>query len=216
MPEEVSSEEFHAADGVGDWRITGDGARARFRTGSFATGVQLVAEIGRLADAADHHPDVDLRYGHVGVRTWTHELPGITGRDVALAREISAAARELGVEADPGSVSSMQLTIDAVSQPAVKRFWQVVLGYDEFGDEDLIDPFGNGPWVHFQQMDEPRSQRNRVHVDLFLPEDEAAARVAAAVEAGGRIVYDAKAPLFWTLADPEGNEVDIAPWPDAH
>ncbi|MFC6707526.1 4a-hydroxytetrahydrobiopterin dehydratase [Flexivirga alba] len=85
MPEEVSSEEFHASDGVGDWRITGDGARARFRTGSFTTGVKLVAEIGRLADAANHHPDVDLRYGHVGVRTWTHELPGISERDVALA-----------------------------------------------------------------------------------------------------------------------------------
>jgi pterin-4a-carbinolamine dehydratase len=39
-------------------------------------------------------------------------------------------------------------------------------------------------------------------------------RIAAAIEAGGRIVYDGHAPLWWTLADPEGNEVDVAPWPD--
>ncbi|MFC6707525.1 VOC family protein [Flexivirga alba] len=110
----------------------------------------------------------------------------------------------------------MQLTIDAVSRPEVMRFWQVVLGYDEFGDEDLIDPFDDGPWLHFQQMDEPRQERNRLHLDLYLPQEEAEARVAAVVEAGGRIVNDAKAPLYWTLADPEGNEVDIAPWPDSH
>lgn len=216
MPEEVSSEEFHAADGVGDWRITGDGARARFRTGSFATGVQLVEAIGRLADAANHHPDVNLRYGQVGVRMWTHEVPGLSERDIALARDISAAARELGVEADPASVSQLQLTIDAVSRPAVMKFWQAVLGYAEFGEEDLVDPSDDGPWLHFQQMDEPRTERNRIHLDLFIPQQEAEARVAAAVDAGGRIVSDAKAPFFWTLADPEGNEVDIAPWPDAH
>jgi 4a-hydroxytetrahydrobiopterin dehydratase len=63
-------------------------------------------------------------------------------------------------------------------------------------------------------MDTPRPQRNRIHVDLYLPQDQAEARIAAAIETGGRIVNDAHAPLWWTLADPEGNEVDVAPWPD--
>jgi len=58
-------------------------------------------------------------------------------------------------------------------------------------------------------MDAPREQRNRIHVDVFVPDDQAQARVAAAVAAGGRVVYDAKAPFWWTVADPEGNEVDI-------
>ena len=56
----------------------------------------------------------------------------------------------------------------------------------------------------------PRRQRNRIHVDVSLPRVEAEARVQAALAAGGTLVSDAHAPMWWTLADPEGNEVDIA------
>lgn len=215
MPEEISSQQFHAADGVGDWIIVNDGARARFRTGSFAAGVALVEAIGRIADEAGHHPDVDLRYGHVDVRTLTHELPGLSQRDIDLAREVSAAARDLGAVAVPDAVQNLQLTIDTLSVAAVMPFWQAILGYEPFGDEDVVDPFKSGPWVHFQQMDEPRRQRGRIHVDLYLPHDQAEVRVAAAVRAGGSIADESHAPAWWTLADAEGNEVDIAPWPDA-
>ena len=45
-------------------------------------------------------------------------------------------------------------------------------------------------------------------------QDQAETRIAAAIDAGGRIVNDTHAPEWWTLADPEGNEVDVAPWPD--
>jgi 4a-hydroxytetrahydrobiopterin dehydratase len=105
MPERITPQQFHDAEGVGDWREAGAGVCAHFATGSFATGVALVDEIGRLADAADHHPDVDLRYPGVTVRLVTHEVDGLGERDVALAREISAAARALGVEADPSKAT---------------------------------------------------------------------------------------------------------------
>ncbi len=59
-------------------------------------------------------------------------------------------------------------------------------------------------------MDAPRPQRNRIHVDICVPHDQAEARVAAALAAGGHVVYDKGAPTWWTLADAEGNEVDIA------
>lgn len=216
MVEAITSQQFHAADGVEDWRVVDDGARARFRTGSFATGVALVDAIGRLADAADHHPDVDLRYGAVGVRLWTHEVHGLSQRDAELAGKISAAARDLGVSAEPGAVQLVQVAIDTLSRPAIMPFWQAVLGYDLGGDEAVVDPFGRGPSFWFQQMSEPREQRNRIHIDVYLPQDQAQARIAAALAAGGRIVNDANAPQWWTLADPEGNEVDIAPWPDSH
>jgi len=78
------------------------------------------------------------------------------------------------------------------------------------GGHDLHDPRRLNPPVFFQQMDEPREQRNRIHLDLFVPADQAPARVSAAVAAGGRVVHDADAPAWWTLADPEGNELDIA------
>ena len=43
-----------------------------------------------------------------------------------------------------------------------------------------------------------------------MPNDQAGARIDVALATGGRVVYDAEAPEWWTLADPEGNEVDIA------
>lgn len=100
--EQITGEQFLAADGVDDWRVLEGGeVGAVFDTGSFAKGVDLVSRIGALADAANHHPDVDLRYPSVTVRISTHEVGGLSERDVALAREISAAAAELGIEAQP-------------------------------------------------------------------------------------------------------------------
>jgi 4a-hydroxytetrahydrobiopterin dehydratase len=45
-----------------------------------------------------------------------------------------------------------------------------------------------------------------------VPHDQAEARVAVALAAGGRLVTDEHAPSWWTLADTEGNEVDVATW----
>lgn len=105
MSDRISAEQFRAADGVDDWRVgAGNKAAACFQTGSFATGLALVNEIGRLAEAADHHPDVDLRYPAVTVFLTSHDVQGLSERDVALARQISAAARQLGIASDPSAL----------------------------------------------------------------------------------------------------------------
>lgn len=210
VPERITPRQFQESDGVDDWRDVGMGACACFRSGSFAKGVALVDEIGRLADALNHHPDVDLQYATVTVRLFTHDILGLTDLDAQLARQISAAAHTLEVEADLAPVQSVQLTIDALVTAEVRPFWRAVLGYQEVGDEDLLDPRGRGPSIWFQPMEAPRPQRNRVHVDVFVPHDAAEARVAAALAAGGHLVDDSHAPDWWTLADAEGNEVDVA------
>ena len=87
-----------------------------------------------------------------------------------------------------------------------------MLGYDEAGDEDLLDPHRRLPSFWFQQMDAPRTERNRIHIDVYLPHDQVEGRIAAALAVGGRIVSDANAPGWWTLANSEGNEVDLAIW----
>ena len=209
MSETVTPQRFHEAD----WRVVRDDASTHFRTGSFAAGVALVDAIGRLADAANHHPDVDLRSDGVTVRLGTDSV-GRSERDVALARQISAAARELGVPVDLTGLQVVQVAIDALVIPEVMPFWRAVLGYREVGEEDLEDGHNQGPPFWFQQMDAPRPQRNRIHIDLFVPHDQAEARVAAAIAAGGHIVSDENAPHGWLLADAEGNEVDVASWPD--
>jgi 4a-hydroxytetrahydrobiopterin dehydratase len=217
MTESITPRQFHEADGVEDWRVVGEGACTYFRTGSFAASAGLVDAIGELAGLEDHHPDVDLRYGGVTVRliTITHDHYGLSERDVELARQISAVARELGVSADPSAVQTVQFTIDALVGPKVMPFWRAVLDYRERSDspdEDLVDPRSRGPSFWFQQMDAPRPQRNRIHVDVWVPPDQAEARIAAAIAAGGHLVTDEHAPSWWVLADAEGNEACVATW----
>ncbi len=83
------------------------------------------------------------------------------------------------------------------------------------GPQDaLADPAGPLPAVWFQQMDAPRPQRNRIHFDITVAHDEAEARVAAALAAGGRLVDASHARSFWVLADAEGNEACVCTWQD--
>jgi 4a-hydroxytetrahydrobiopterin dehydratase len=97
MGDRITAQQFQDAEGTEDWHPEGSVAEATFRTGSFAAGVELVDAIGELAEAADHHPDVDLRYSTVTVRLTSHDADGLSQRDVALARQISGAARELDI-----------------------------------------------------------------------------------------------------------------------
>lgn len=96
--ETITPADFRERTGS-DWQATTDGASAEFETGDFETGARLFAAIAEVADAADHHPDVDIRYGSVTVRLFTHSANALTDKDVNLAQEISAAARDLGAQA---------------------------------------------------------------------------------------------------------------------
>jgi 4a-hydroxytetrahydrobiopterin dehydratase len=207
MTDWISAKEFHASEGVGDWRVLATYAAAHFRTGGYAAGVALVAAIGGLGEA-----EVVLRPGGVTVRLVTEAGKGFPVSHVELARRISAAAAAAGAVAEPAAVQDVQLTIDAIDIPRVRAFWRAVLGYEDLGAEDLVDPRGYGPSIWFQPQDAPRPQRNRIHVDVWVPADQTEARVAAAVAAGGTVVFDGHAPTSWTLADPEGNEADVATW----
>ena len=208
MSTEISPQQFRAADGVEAWRLLFDGAYAFYRTRSMAEGAALAGTIGALDGMADMEAAVDLRTDGVTVRlSW---YSGLTKRHVSLAQQVSAAAREAGAEPDVSRVQVVQVAVDALSKPEVVEFWRVVLDYRQIGPDDLVDPRGRGPMLWFQDMDSPRRQRNRIHVDVSLPRVQAEARLQAALAAGGTLVSDAHAPMWWTLADPEGNEVDIA------
>ncbi|MCN9244691.1 4a-hydroxytetrahydrobiopterin dehydratase [Streptomyces sp. RY43-2] len=216
--ERVRPQQFHETVGLEDWRVLGEGACAYFRTGSLAVGAKLVQAISELPGVGSGHPDIDVRHDGVTVRliTLSGDFYGLSERDVELARRITAVARTLGIPADPSAVQTVQVTVDALAGPAVVRFWRALLGYDDRANspEDLIDPQRRGAPFYFQRMDAPRPQRNRVHIDVWVPYDRAEARIADAVAAGGRLVDDAHAPGHWVLADPEGNEacVGTAGW----
>ena len=216
MADKISPKEFQESEGVEDWRVVGDGACAHFRTGSLAAAARLVEAISQLPGVDDHRPDVDVRRDGVTVRliTITDDYYGTSRRDIELARQISAVARALGLSADPAAVQSV-LVIPGATVPAdIMPFWRAVLGYEPRRDspnEDLVDPHDRGPSFWFEQMREPRPDGGgAIHVAVWVPYEQAEGRIAAALAAGGRMVRDEFAPSWWTLADPAGNEADIA------
>jgi 4a-hydroxytetrahydrobiopterin dehydratase len=176
----------------------------------------LVGAISQLPELEGHHAQIDVRRDGVTVRliTITSEYFGMSRRDVDLARQISAIARGQGVSADPAVLQSLLVIPGAPVTADVVPFWRAVLGYAprvDSPEEDLVDPQEVGPPFWFERMDEPRADGGgAIHVAVWLPYEQAEARLAAALAAGGRLVRDQFAPAWWTLADAAGNEVDIA------
>lgn len=206
------------------WRLVLGSLQTVVRVSSLdqavAVAARAVAAAGPDADGGLH---VDLRGDRVALSVSRPGRRGLTERETALAARVHAALADAGLAAEATggpdrTVQALEIAIDAMDIAAVRPFWKAVLGYiDEFDGVDdpaggLVDPYGQGPAVWFQQMDRPRTQRNRIHLDVSVPHDEADRRVAAAVAAGGRVVHDGEAPSFRVLADPEGNEACITTW----
>lgn len=189
---------------------------ATFSTRDFASASELVAQVATAADAMDHHPDITLGYGKVGFQLSSHDAGGVTERDLKLAEEIQRLADSLGAEGQPVRPTRYEIAIDCADADQVRDFWRVGLGYDEHATADevqLVDPRGHGPTVWFQHMDPPRTDRNRIHLDVYVPVEDAEARVEAIMEAGGDLMTAEHAPDWWVLADVEGNELCVCTSP---
>ncbi len=59
-----------------------------YRFPSFPAAVRFVDFVAELAEAADHHPDIDIRYNRVRLTLSTHSAGGVTEKDFSLARAI--------------------------------------------------------------------------------------------------------------------------------
>jgi 4a-hydroxytetrahydrobiopterin dehydratase len=175
---------------------------------------------------ADEHLRLDLRPNRVEINLQTASIRKVSETDIDLSRRIEAAVAALGLNTE-GATSSdegrsgqlLEIAIDALDIAAILPFWRAVMGYAEeaaggAAGLEVFDPVGQGPTIWFQQMDEPRPQRNRIHFDLTVPHDEAPGRIEAALAAGGHLVSSEEARAFWILADAEGNEVCICTWQD--
>ena len=198
-------------EGLDNWRKVLDRLVVRFETGNFNAGTALVTEIARLADAANHHPDVELRYPHVTVSLKSHDVNAITQRDLRLARQISEAAAAAGVSASPHAPDVLELALDTPDHERIKPFWAALLGYDA-KDDEVTDPAGRLPNAWFQPSDSQAPDRQRWHLDVSVPHDVAEERIQAALDAGGTLVSDERAPAFWVLADADGNQGCICTW----
>ena len=204
--------EFLAADGVEDWVVLHGGATAVFKVGS-------IIEAARLAGAVAEMPGVDAEIlmtvaaDRLTVRL-TRDLWQLEARHVEAAQAVSAIARNNGATSDRGAVQEVQVAIAAKPEAIDVGFWRAVLGYAPMADDNAVDPLGHGSTVWMQPLNPSKPLQHAIHVDVSVPREHAAQRLAAALAAGGRIVEDSEAPQSWILSDRAGNRVCIAAWPD--
>lgn len=193
------------------WEVMLGAIEALYATGGFAKGLAFVNRVGEAAEAANHHPDLTLTYPAVHVKLSSHDVGGVTDRDIALATTITQIAAELGIAATPDKLSRIEIGLDAHDRPRVGPFWAAVLGYelDQPDGIDIVDPQGRQVTFWLQQSDAHEEPRQRFHVDVTVPPDQAQARIDAALAAGGTLVTDEHAPAFIVLADPEGNKACV-------
>ena len=199
--------------GLDDWRLVLGTLRARFRTDDFASAARLTQRVGEAAEEANHHPDLDLRWGRLDVALSSHDVGGITSRDLDLARTVSGLAAEAGARADTASLQAIELSLDTADAGRIGPFWAAVLGGELHGDE-VTDKMGDVPALWFQSTEEHEQPRQRFHVDVWVPPEQVQPRIDAALAAGGTLASDAEAPSFWVLADPDGNKACLCTWQD--
>jgi 4a-hydroxytetrahydrobiopterin dehydratase len=74
------------------WARSGDEIEKTFECASFPDAVAFVVRIGFLAEKANHHPDLDVRWRNLRVALTTHDQGGLTEKDIALAGQIEGVA----------------------------------------------------------------------------------------------------------------------------
>ncbi|MFF2372374.1 VOC family protein [Agromyces sp. NPDC058110] len=210
----ITAAAFHRAAGVAEWRVTATGPQAVFSATSLAQAAGLVAPIVAAAERFGVQPDIDVRPEAVVVRIPDRDFEGIPEAAPGFAADVSEAAAELGLVADPSRAQSIGVYIAQHSEADVRPFFLAALGYDPLGDTDAVDPLRCGPQLAFNPIAGDRPARGRSHFDVFVPADQAQARVDAALAAGGRLADGSRPPYWWSLASPDNHGVDIAPWPD--
>jgi hypothetical protein len=135
-----------------------------------------------------------------------------------------------------------QVVVDAANPHAVNRFWSAAMGYEMEDHHDLVrqlldsgqitedetieldgrlafktaaasrDPDGVAPRLLFQTVPEPKTVKNRVHLDLHVGDERREAEVERLIGLGATRLWDGQqGPNRWvTMADPEGNEFCVS------
>ncbi|WP_432942501.1 VOC family protein [Kribbella sp. CA-253562] len=170
-----------------DWRVVDGLTTAWFDAPSLIAGAALAGRIVELSAEIL----VDLRATGLRVRLDSAEH----------AQAVSAAARDLGLPANPAALQHLSVVFESANPSEVRQFWQRVLDYAPTEDGGLTDPLRRDPALRIRQSTEPRPLRNRIHLDVVRP--SAAVEQAALGEAFG--------PFGVCHTDPDGNEVDLVP-----
>jgi 4a-hydroxytetrahydrobiopterin dehydratase len=208
---------------LNDWRKLAQGLHARYLVDDFGTAARFVTAVGEAGDALGHHPRVSMGHGYVDLKLVSadaiyrddegteHVVEWVTQRDVDLARRITEIAGDHKLDADPASVSVLELGLETARSATIAPVWAALLtgnaeaqGHGSPSDE-IRDATGRIPNLWFGDADERVTRRQRFHVEVYVAHEAAEHRVAAAVAAGGTVVDDSDAPSLTVIADQDGN-----------
>ncbi|HST66059.1 MAG TPA: VOC family protein [Mycobacteriales bacterium] len=170
-----------------DWRLVDGVATAWFDAPSLVEGAALAGRVVELSARIL----VDVRASGLRVHLDSDEH----------TEAVSAAAKDLGLAADPAALQQLGVVIDSPSPAEVGRFWQRALDYTPGEDGVLIDPVQRDFAVRARRSSEPRPLRSRIHLDVVRP-----ATLVEKAELG-----EASGPFGVRHSDPDGNEVDLVP-----
>jgi len=204
---------FISADGLDDWVVLHGGPAAFFELDSLARSAQFVEAIAELPIVAGDGILLTISEAGTSVRL-TRDVWQLKIVHIELARAISNVARVHGAIANPNRVQEVQLAIAAKANQISLPFWKAVLGYSDMADDNAIDGLGHSSTVWMQEIAEEKPLQHAMHIDVSVSREQVAARLKAAIAAGGTIVDDSQAPSHWTLSDPAGNRVCVCAWPD--
>ena len=74
---------------VSQWNVVdGHHLEREFKFSNFQFALDFTNQVGALAEAEGHHPDIYLAWGRVGIKIWTHKIDGLTESDFVLAAKI--------------------------------------------------------------------------------------------------------------------------------
>jgi 4a-hydroxytetrahydrobiopterin dehydratase len=193
--------------GLPDWRYRLGGLVTVYKAPTAAAALELIAAVGRLAEEQNHHPDLDWRYNRVFIRYTSHDAGGeVTERDAAAAAAATEAAAEAGATAQPGLFRTVELGIDTADPAEIAEVWRVALGYKEGPGGDLVDPYGRGPSIWFQETGTPNS--SRLHVDVHWSLAESGPVLEKTTATGALMNHD-HAPDWVVVTDVQGNRLCV-------
>jgi len=213
-----------AAAHLSDWRKLAQGLHARYLVADFGAAAQFVAAVGESGDAIGHHPRVSIGNGFVDLKLVTDDaiyrdddgteyvVEWPTQQDVDLARSITEIAAEHNLEADPASVSVIELGLDTARSATIAPVWAALLtgdaeaqGHGSPSDE-IRDATGRTPNLWFGDAEEHETPRQRFHVEVYVAPEVADQRITAVLAAGGTVVDDSSSPGVTVIADQDGNK----------
>lgn len=202
------------------WTVVDGRLEISVRAEDFTQAIEFINRFTNFAEAQDHHPDFDVRYNTVRMRVVSHDVGHLTNRDIRFATAVDVLIDEMQLKRQPEKITRTQLVLVSTDVSSIKPFWQAVLDFKQAKDDEdiLVDRSDVLPPLVFQQFTDSNADQEdvnisgafgRAHLDVFVPNELAAVRVEAAVEAGGKLLNDIHAPVEWELSDADGNRAFV-------